>query len=92
MKKRFRLYYWLFGRLYKATDSDNSIGITSRYDKQLCFDSLEDAEQVAQNFSNTNNVETVVVDYGAEIRGEDGRGGYIYYDRIVSLFLPIKTN
>jgi hypothetical protein len=91
MKKRFRLYYWLFGRLYKATDSD-CVGITSRYDKQLCFDSLSDAEQVAQNFSNTNNVETVVVDYGAEIRGEDGRGGYVYYDRIVSLFLPIKTN
>jgi hypothetical protein len=91
MKKRFRLYYWLFGRLYKATDSD-SIGITSGYDKQLCFDSLEDAEQVAQNFSNTNNVETVVVDYRAEIRREDGRGGYVYYDRIVGLFLPIKTN
>lgn len=89
MAAQFRIYYWFCGRIYKATNSEY-VGVTSRLDKQLCFNSQEEAENVAKDFANSRNVETIVVDYESDPVELEAPFKGCRKDRIVSFFKPIK--
>ena len=86
--KRYRLYYWYYGRLHKATDSDK---LNSWGGKHLCFDTPEEAAVEAEIFANKHGVDVAIADYEAQAGGyKNDDGVMVFPDRLIDLIHPDK--